>query len=64
MAKEKKEKSARAVREPKGGGVGINAETLRNLKVQDKFSHVFNRLLIFMLIASASLIFTVLYCIM
>ncbi|MBQ9512743.1 MAG: methyl-accepting chemotaxis protein [Lachnospiraceae bacterium] len=63
MAREKKEKPAKAVRPPKNGGVGINAEALKNMKVQDKFSHVFNRLLVFMLIASASLIFTVLYCI-
>ena len=62
MAKEKREKPAKASA-PKGGGVGISMETLRHLKVQDKFGHVFNRLLIFMLIASVALIFTIIYCV-
>ena len=58
------EKKAKAPRQPAGsGGIGINAEKLRHLKVGDKFSYVFNRLLIFMLVASAALIFTVVYCV-
>ena len=59
MAKEKKRNTAPS----RGAGIGINEERLRNMKVQDKFSHIFNRLLVFMLVASAALIFTVLYCI-
>ena len=46
-----------------GGGFGINANRLMQMKVEKKFSHVFNRLLIFMLIASLALIFTVVYCV-
>ena len=59
MAKEKKQNKAPS----RSAGIGINEERLRNMKVQDKFSHIFNRLLVFMLVASAALIFTVLYCI-
>ena len=43
--------------------LGINAERLKQMKVGRKFSYVFNRLLVFMLVASLALIFTVLYCI-
>ncbi|MBR5968820.1 MAG: methyl-accepting chemotaxis protein [Lachnospiraceae bacterium] len=46
-----------------GGGFGINANRLMQMKVEKKFSYVFNRLLIFMLIASLALIFTVVYCV-
>ena len=43
--------------------LGINAERLKQMKVGRKFSYVFNRLLVFMLVASLALIFTVIYCI-
>ena len=46
-----------------GSGFGINAERLKHMKVEKKFSFVFNRLLVFMIVASLSLIFTVVYCV-
>ena len=46
-----------------GGGLGINAERLKHMKVERKFSYCFNRMLIMMLIASLALIFTVIYCV-
>lgn len=58
MAKERKKQPATG-----GGGFGINANRLRQMKVEKKFSHVFNRLLVFMLVASLALIFTVIYCV-
>ena len=58
MAKEKKKSAVSA-----GSSLGISATKLRQMKVERKFSYVFNRLLIFMFIASLSLIFTVIYCI-
>ena len=59
-----KAKKEKTVRQPSGGGgFGINAERLRHMKVSEKFSYVFNRLLIFMLVASVALLFTVFYCI-
>ncbi|MBR0173170.1 MAG: methyl-accepting chemotaxis protein [Lachnospiraceae bacterium] len=58
-AKEKKVISSPAA----GGKLGINENRLRNMKVERKFSYVFNRLLIFMMVASLSLIFTVIYCV-
>ena len=58
MAQEKKKRPVQT-----GGGFGINAEQLKHMKVEKKFSHVFNRLLVFMLVASFALIFTVIYCV-
>ena len=46
-----------------GGGFGINGARLQHMKVENKFSYVFNRLLIMMTIASLALIFTVVYCV-
>ncbi|MBQ6734033.1 MAG: HAMP domain-containing protein [Lachnospiraceae bacterium] len=60
MAKEKAKKAAPAAG---GGGLGISAAKLQHMKVERKFSYVFNRLLIMMLIASLALIFTVIYCV-
>ncbi|MBQ6734032.1 MAG: HAMP domain-containing protein [Lachnospiraceae bacterium] len=60
MAKEKKKSAAPA---GGGGGFGINAARLQHMKVERKFSYVFNRLLIMMLVASLALIFTVIYCV-
>ena len=59
MAKESKKKSTPA----KNSSLGLNANRLKDMKVERKFSYVFNRLLIFMLIASLALIFTVIFCI-
>ncbi|MBR5970663.1 MAG: methyl-accepting chemotaxis protein [Lachnospiraceae bacterium] len=56
-AKEKTKNAAPA------GGFGINAERLKQMKVERKFSYCFNRMLVMMLIASLALIFTVLYCV-
>ena len=58
MAKEKKKSTVSA-----GSSLGISAAKLQQMKVERKFSYVFNRLLIFMFIASLSLVFTVIYCI-
>ena len=57
------EKKVKAPKQPSAGGFGINAERLKHMKVSEKFSHVFNRLLIMMLVASLALIFTVIYCV-
>ena len=59
MAKEARKNTA----SPKVSGLGLSAAKLKDLKVEKKFSYVFNRLLIFMFIASLSLIFTVIYCV-
>ena len=59
MAKEQRKRPVNA-----GGSIGINAERLKHMKVERKFSYVFNRLLVFMLVASLALIFTVIYCIL
>ena len=63
MAEAKKERAPKARQHVGGGGLGINAEALRHMKVERKFGYVFNRLLIFMLVASLFLIFTVVYCV-
>ena len=60
MAKEKTKNTAPAAG---GGGLGISAARLQHMKVERKFSYVFNRLLIMMLVASLALIFTVIYCV-
>ena len=60
MAKEQKKRAVATG----GGSIGINAERLKHMKVERKFSYVFNRLLVFMLVASLALIFTVIYCIL
>ncbi|MBR5970278.1 MAG: HAMP domain-containing protein [Lachnospiraceae bacterium] len=58
-----KEKTRSAAPVSGGGGFGINALKLKHMKVENKFSYVFNRLLIMMLVASLALIFTVVYCV-
>ena len=58
-----KEKKVKTPKQPSRSGFGINAERLKHMKVSEKFTHVFNRLLIMMLIASLALIFTVIYCV-
>ena len=58
MAREQRSEAVQA-----GGGFGINANRLKQMKVERKFSYVFNRLLVFMLVASLALIFTVIYCV-
>ena len=62
MARKKKEaETEKVMKAPKSGGIGINAEHLKHMRVADKFSMVFNRVTIIMLIASAALVITVIY---
>ena len=55
MAKEKKTSGS--------GAFGINAEKLKHMKVEKKFQYVFNRMIIFIVVATIALAASLVYCI-